>query len=183
MENQHMSPIRQIMLIIHVKCPEFVMRQLIKHSVGIESCSTHATMLHAFNEISQRYVPMDEFHVPMVWRLQSTDNKQGSSDDVLSDERQRECDRVYKETLQTVMTNYNILVTDYGISKEQARIMLPLSIYTESIWTMSLQAVLNFIELRTHPHAQYEIRVYAHALEEIVKDSFPNVYKYWQKKL
>lgn len=179
-ENKHFSPIRQVMIRMHVKCPEFVMRQWVKHNIGIEACSTHATQLHALNEISGRYVALDEFYVPEAWRLQSSDNKQGSSDEKLSEEQDKECAWIYDKTIESMMTNYNILVNDYGIAKEQARIMLPLSIYTESIWTMSLQAVMNFIDLRTHPHAQYEIRQYAHVMEEVVKEQFPIVYKYWK---
>jgi thymidylate synthase (FAD) len=179
-ENKHMSPIRQVMIRLHIKSPEFVMRQLYKHVVGIEACSTHATNLHSFNEISGRYVMLDEFYVPNEWRLQSKDNKQGSADDKISDEKNKECSELYQQTIDTIMTNYHKLVDEHGVAKELARTLLPLSIYTESIWTMSLQALLNFIDLRTHPHAQYEIRQYAYIMEDIVKDNFPIVYKYWQ---
>lgn len=179
-ENSHWSPIRQVMIRVHLKMPEFVGRQLYKHVVGIEACSTHASQLHSFNEISGRYVAMDEFYVPEEWRLQSRDNKQGSSNEKLSEEQNKECSRIYNQTIDVMMTNYNKLVNEHGIAKEQARTLLPLSIYTECIWTLSLQAILNFIDLRTHPHAQYEIREYAYAMEEVVKEQFPIVYKYWK---
>lgn len=179
-ENKHFSPIRQVMIRWHWKAPEFVMRQAYKTVVGCETTSTHPSQLHSFNEISGRYVALDEFYVPEEWRLQSKDSKQGSSNEKLSEEQNKECDRLYNETIEVMMTNYNKLVNEHGIAKEQARIMLPLSIYTESIWTMSLQAVLNFIDLRTHPHAQEEIRQYAYVMEEVVKEQFPIVYKYWK---
>jgi len=177
--NKHMSPIRQVMIRISIRAPEFVLRQWVKHLVGIEACSTHATQLHAFNEISSRYVLLDEFYVPQEWRLQSKDNKQSSSDEKMSDEKNKECSEIYQQTIDTILTNYHKLIDEHGVAKELARTLLPLSIYTESIWTMSLQAVLNFIDLRTHPHAQYEIRQYAYIMEDIVKEKFPIVYKYW----
>jgi thymidylate synthase (FAD) len=179
-ENKHMSPVRQVMIRLHMKSPEFVMRQAIKHVVGIESISTHATQLHGFNEISGRYIKQDEFYVPEEWRLQSKDNKQSSSDEKMSSEKNQQCSEIYQDTIDTIMTNYHKLIDEHNIAKELARTLLPLSIYTESIWTMSLQAVLNFIDLRTHPHAQYEIRQYAYIMEDIVKENFPVVYKYWQ---
>jgi len=63
-----------------------------------------------------------------------------------------------------------------GVAKEQARMVLPLNVYTEVYWTASLQAVFNFIQLRKHPHAQYEIQSYANALESIAKEKFPECY-------
>lgn len=178
-ENKHFSPIRQVMIRLHICGPEFIMRQLYRHIIGIEATSSYITKSTAFNEISGRYVKLDEFYVPEEWRLQSVDNKQGSADEKMSDEKNKECSEIYQETIDTILTNYNKLI-EKGVAKELARTLLPLSIYTECIWTLSLQAVLNFIDLRTHPHAQYEIRQYAYIMEDIVKKNFPIVYKYWK---
>jgi len=54
---------------------------------------------------------------------------------------------------------------ELGIAKEEARIILPLNQYTEVYWTASFQAIMNFIELRDDPHAQFEIREYATCYE------------------
>ena len=61
-----------------IKAPEFVLRQWYKHVVGIETTSTHVTKDHAWNEISGRYVEVEDFYFPEVWRKQSEDNKQAS---------------------------------------------------------------------------------------------------------
>jgi len=66
-----------------------------------------------------------------------------------------------------------------GVAREQARIILPLNLYTEVIWTASFQAVANFIELRTDPHAQREIQEYGECLKEIMEDRFPETMKAW----
>ena len=62
-----------------------------------------------------------------------------------------------------------------------ARCVLPLSFYTEVIWTASLQAVLNFISLRNHEGSQVEIQEYAVAVKKILADIAPVTMKCWEK--
>ena len=66
-----------------------------------------------------------------------------------------------------------------GMAKEQARIVLPLSQYTEVYWTASFQAIMNFIELRDEKTAQWEIQEYAIALKELMFDIYPETVKIW----
>jgi len=73
---KHYSPFRHLQVQFHIKAPEFVMRQWYKHVVGIETSSSHSTKDHAWNEISGRYVPVEDFYTPDVWRKQSEDKKQ-----------------------------------------------------------------------------------------------------------
>ena len=77
-KHKHYSPFRHLQIQFHIKAPEFVMRQWYKHVVGIETTSNHPTKDHAWNEISGRYVPYDEFYMPTEFRKQSEDNKQAS---------------------------------------------------------------------------------------------------------
>jgi len=70
-----------------------------------------------------------------------------------------------------------------GVAREQARIILPLNIYTEVYWTASFQAIMNFIELRDDEHAQWEIREYAIAMKEIMLEQFPIITKIWLHNL
>ena len=81
-KHKHYSPFRHMVVQFHIKAPEFVMRQWYKHVVGIETTSSSATKDHAWNEISGRYVPVKDFYNPLAWRQQSTDNKQGSGEDM-----------------------------------------------------------------------------------------------------
>jgi thymidylate synthase (FAD) len=68
-----------------------------------------------------------------------------------------------------------------GVAKEQARILLPLSQYTQVWWTASFQSIMNFIELRDEPTAQWEIQQYAKTLKEIMLEIFPETTKLWSE--
>ena len=68
-----------------------------------------------------------------------------------------------------------------GVAKEQARIVLPLSQYTQVWWTASFQSVMNFIELRDEKTAQVEIQEYARCLKKIMLETFPETTKLWSE--
>lgn len=161
-EHKHWSPFRHVMLQFHVKAPEIVGRQWYKHVIG----SDYTFKDHAWNEVSGRYVVYDdEFYCPIKFRKQSKDNKQASIDEEV------ECvtfaNETYCRALDQAYVAYKQLI-ERGVSKEQARGVLPVSFYTEWYWTASLQAVMNFIQLRDHDHAQWEIRQYAKVMKELV---------------
>lgn len=171
-EHKHWSPFRHVQIQFHCKVPEFVARQWYKHVVGI-AYSEAPTVDHAWNEISQRYVDAADFdfYTPQGFRQQSSDNKQASTDDrVLDADGQLAAD--YTAHCRRALALYQRL-TEAGVAREQARGVLPLSIYTEFYWTASLQAIVNFIQLRQHPGAQYEIRVYADAIEALTRTVAP----------
>ena len=130
------------------------MRQWYKHVVGAETTSSYSTKDHAWNEISGRYVPVEEYYIPENWRQQSEDSKQASVGAIAQQEEANEC---YTKALQIGRHYYERLL-ELGVAKEQARIVMPLSQYTEVYWTASFQAIINFIELRDEPTAQWEIR-------------------------
>jgi len=174
---KHYSPFRHMMVQFHVKAPEFVMRQWYKHVVGAETTSTHVTKDHAWNEISGRYMPVEDFYVPEVWRKQSEDNKQ-ASEGVLDDLQQKRMTSTYNEYMRQLEMAYDKMI-NAGMAKEQARIILPLSQYTEVYWTASFQAIMNFIELRDEKTAQWEIQEYAKAMKELMIDIYPETVKIW----
>ena len=175
---KHYSPFRHLQVQFHVKAPEFVMRQWYKHVVGIETTSNGSTKDHAWNEISGRYVPVEEFYIPEIWRKQSKDNKQ-ASEGVLESENNGRAKHYYNTALSTTINMYNRLITDLGVAKEQARVILPLSQYTEVYWTASFQAIMNFIELRNEKTSQIEIQEYAKAMLKITHDTFPKITEIW----
>ena len=174
-ENKHWSPFRHLIVQFHLKSPEFVMRQWYKHVVGIETTSSYPTKDHAWNEISGRYVPVSDFYEPSNWRKQSEDNKQASEGSI---ENQKEATEVFNDTMKILAENYEKLLS-LGVAKEQARILLPLNQYTEIYWTASFQAIMNFIELRDEPSAQWEIRQYAIAMKEMMGEIYPETTKIW----
>jgi len=174
--HKHWSPFRHVQLQFHCKVPEFVARQWYKHVVGIAYTECQ-TIDHAWNEISLRYVDASEFefYTPDGFRKQSENNKQASMDETVDDPDQS-LKRRYQETCQASFNLYEEMVAA-GVAKEQARGLLPLSVYTEFYWTASLQAVVNFIQLRKHAGAQYEIREYANVIEKMTQKVVPIAYE------
>jgi len=174
-KNKHYSPFRHLMVQFHIKAPEFVMRQWYKHVVGAETTSSYSTKDHAWNEISGRYVPVEEYYIPENWRQQSEDSKQASVGAIAQQEEASEC---YAKAIQIGRHYYERLL-ELGVAKEQARIVMPLSQYTEVYWTASFQAIVNFIELRDEPTAQWEIREYAKVLKEQMSSIYPKTMQIW----
>lgn len=122
---------------------------------------------------------MDDIYQPSAWRRQSASSKQGSDGSV---DDQEACERDYNQAIEAVIGSYNSLL-EQGVAKEQARILLPLSVYTETIWTCSFQALMNFLELRLDAHAQWEIRQYAQAIESILEQRLPTLFQCWKDSL
>ena len=176
-KHKHFSPFRHQHCMFIIKAPEFVMRQWYKHVVGAETTSTHSTKDHAWNEISGRYVPYDEFYMPTEFRKQSDDNKQAS--DGLVD-NQKEMKQLWTISQQNSISAYKEMLKS-GMAKEQARSILPLTVYTKVWWTASFQSVMNFIELRDEPTSQVEIQDYAKGLKEIMLKTFPETTKLWSE--
>jgi len=176
-KHKHYSPFRHLQVQFHIKAPEFVMRQWYKHVVGIETTSNSSIKDHAWNEISGRYVPVEDYYIPSVFRKQSEDNKQASEGEI---ESQDLADFIWSSTLKSTTSAYETLLK-LGVAKEQARAMLPLSQYTEVYWTASFQAVMNFIELRNEKTSQIEIQEYAKVMLEQMKEVFPKTTELWSE--
>lgn len=156
----HTSPFRHCFIKVFVKMPIFVERQMFKHQVGV-----------AVNSISGRYVDFsDEYYQPDEWRKASESIKQGSL--------LEEVDRIplariiYGQSTSDAKKHYSWLI-DQGVSKEQARMVLPLSLMTQCVMTFSLHAAAHFYNLRFESHAQREIQPFAYALGELCKLHFP----------
>lgn len=162
MRHKHTTPFEMVEFKFHCKMPIFVARQWIRHRTA------------SVNEFSGRYSEMPcEFYVPDLEhvRYQSKVNRQGGSEtaseqDALTFLRElglahSEAYRVYQAALGA------------DLAKELARIMLPLSQYTEWYWKIDFHNLCHFLALRLNPHAQYEIRVYGEAMAEIVKEYDP----------
>jgi thymidylate synthase (FAD) len=163
MRHLHTTPFEMVELKFHVKLPIFVARQWIRHRTA------------NVNELSGRYSIMkDEFYAPSLEaiKLQSVRNKQGRADENVPRELQQKVLKMLLEDQQQVYGHYEELLTD-EIARELARINLPLSLYTEWYWKIDLHNLLHFLHLRMDRHAQYEIRVYAEAMGEIVKRVAP----------
>ena len=174
-KHKHFSPFRHQHIQLIIKAPEFVMRQWYKHVVGIETTSNSSTKDHAWNEISGRYVEVEDYYKPSVYRQQSEDNKQASEGEI---QQQELADFVWDSTMRSVKEAYDGLLK-LGVAKEQARAILPLNQYTEVYWTASFQAIMNFIELRNEKTSQWEIQEYAKVLLECMYETFPKITEIW----
>jgi thymidylate synthase (FAD) len=177
--HEHTSPFRHVFLRFRIKAPEFVLRQWYKHVVGAEWTSVHPCQLHGWNEVSGRYVKLDQYYHPNEWRAQSTSKKQGS-DGLLNPEHQIKANELFDTLLAKIQETYNGLL-ELNVATEMARIILPLNIYSETMWTTSLQAVLHFICLRRSDTTQLEMRLYADRLYDIVKERFPHIMEKWSQ--
>ena len=163
LRHSHTSPFEQVVLTFHIKLPIFVARQWIRHRTA------------RLNEISGRYTIMkDDFYVPAPEDIavQSTDNKQGRSEEVMESEAAEKFRAAFAEGQKTAYADYSSLI-DEGIARELARINLPLSLYTEWYWQIDLHNLFHFLQLRLDSHAQKEIRLYAQVLFEISKKVAP----------
>ena len=178
-KHKHHSPFRHLQIQFHIKAPEFVMRQWYKHVVGIETTSNSSTKDHAWNEISGRYVEYDEFYQPEIYRKQSDDNKQASEGQFEKSEYDYQfVDINWTNAHESCVSAYKQLI-EIGMAKEQARCILPLTLYTEVYWTASFQSVMNFIELRDEKTSQWEIQEYAKVIKQLCLTSFPKITKLW----
>ncbi|MGV3615500.1 MAG: FAD-dependent thymidylate synthase [Fimbriimonas sp.] len=171
--NWHTSPIEQVVLTFHTKMPIFVARQWVRHRTA------------RLNEISGRYSVMkDEFYVPEPEHIrpQSTDNKQGRSEDRFEPETEQEIIRLFQEEQAQVYGNYQKLL-DLNVARELARNNLPLSLYTEWYWQIDLHNLFHFLRLRMDPHAQYEIRAYAEAMAKCAQAVAPLAYEAFEEHI
>ena len=174
-KHKHYSPFRHLQVQFHIKAPEFVMRQWYKHVVGIETTSNSSNKDHAWNEISGRYVVVEDFYTPEVFRQQSEDNKQATEGAV---EEQDTAKHHWEQAMFHAKEQYQKLL-QMGVGKEQARAILPLNQYTEVYWTASFQAIMNFIELRNEKTSQWEIQEYAKELGVMMFEVYPMTTKLW----
>jgi len=177
-EPPHMSPFRGVVFKFQVKAPLFIARQWYKHTVA----SCHVDEQLQWNEMSLRYVKLDEpeFYIPKTFYNQSVVNKQKSGDPLADLEQEWSSFRWNVATLNSA-EDYQYLLQQ-GVSREIARGVLIPAVYTQWHWTASLQALLNFIELREGAGAQSEIGKYATAIETILREYVPVTMKAWDKK-
>jgi len=161
MKNHHTSPFEAVTLTFEVKAPIFVFRQWHRHRTW------------SYNEISARYTELDEgYYVPALDQIttQSTSNKQMRTNEqhpdaqVIATQIDIACGvsfGVYKQLIEK------------GVPRELARSVLPVAAYSRMFASVDLHNLFNFLRLRTHEHAQYEIRVYADAMLELAKTVAP----------
>jgi thymidylate synthase (FAD) len=164
----HFTPFTHPQITLRETVPIFVARQRFKHVVGF-----------TYNEVSRRYVDEEpEFYTPDVWRSRPEGSvKQGSGDGSVS------VMRTFTDRPSTPSEEYELLVSickrvytrmlASGIAPEQARMVLPQSMYTSYYVTGSLAAFARMCKQRLDPHAQQEIQELAKQVDSVIRPLFP----------
>ena len=170
MRERHGTPFEHNSFRLHIKCPIFVAREWFRHRIG------------SFNEFSARYseVP-NEFFVPVVDEVRGQVGKPGAySFEPLEPEIAKDVTTWIADWNDQSYALYKEMI-EAGVAKELARVVLPVSMYTQFYWTVNARALMNFLSLRTHETAQYDIRQYANAVYEIVAAEMPVTFEAWEK--
>lgn len=172
-KHEHFSTFRHSYFSFRVKAPLLVFRQFWKYQIGSdwvenENVGTIQIPETNWNEMSGRYVEFEpEFYIPQEIRIQSKNNKQGSEGKLLLLENGEDPVQFFETSCNQMYEKYNYLVKA-GAAKEQARALLPQNIYSECMWTASLQCILYVLHQRLKSDAQFEIREYAKAIAQLM---------------
>jgi len=167
--NKHTTPFEAVTFTFEIKAPIFVFRQWHRHRTW------------SYNELSARYRPLPEvYYLPDAVKIgqQATKNKQGREES--------EADRI--DDLARVDAHCKRAFYEYGRlleagwPRELARMVLPLNTYSHMFATVDLLNLLKFLTLRCDAHAQYEIRVYAEAMRELIRPIVPICVAAWEIK-
>lgn len=178
MSHRHSTPFEMCEIKFHIKLPIFIARQWIRHRTA------------NVNEYSARYSVLDkEFYLPNLDQLasQSKINNQGRGG-ALDDKRAHEILEMLKNDSLRAYDHYQQLLNlddqgntldnqQEGLARELARMSLPINYYTQWYWKIDLHNLLHFLALRADTHAQYEIRVYADVMLDILKQWVPFTYE------
>lgn len=168
-KNRHTTPFESVSFTFEVKAPIFVFRQWHRHRTW------------AYNEVSARYTELpEEYYIPAIDIIteQSTSNKQMRTD----------VQNPHAQEIQDIMRAQNngafkayLRLLELGCPRELARSVLPVATYSKMFGTVNLHNLFHFLGLRTHSHAQYEIRVYAVAMLELIREFVPISVAAWEE--
>ena len=158
----HWTPFSQPQAQFRVQAPLFVARQWFRHNVGTTR-----------NEVSRRYVDEEPtFFTPKAWRSRPEGNIKQGSGAALSEYDQPRCHYVLSNLHDNALSAYRALLK-YDVAPEQARMVLPQTMYTQWIETASLYYWARLCRLRLDAHAQQEIRDLAEDIAAALRQRFP----------
>lgn len=166
-DNKHATPFEMAGMVIEVQAPIMVFREWHRHRT------------QSYNEMSARYTQLpDMFYVPAPERVraQSKANKQGTSVEELPPKLVARFREELEQTQKESYARYEWALNN-GVPRELARLHLPVSIYSRMRAQANLRNWLAFLTLRSAPGAQYEIRVFADAVGQIIAERFPRTWE------
>lgn len=175
--HKHFSTLRHNFISFTVHMPLFVARQLQRYTIG-----SNFGKDFGWNEVSRRYVETEpEFWELNTFRKRSKSNKQGSGENFSEDDNEVLL-RMMAQHEKTTLQLYNFYLSN-GVAPEQARMVLPMSLMTTVMWSMSLQTLLHFLRERLESTTQKETMWYAIGAYHLTKPFFPNVFNASEIKL
>lgn len=156
MRERHGTPFEHNAFRFHVKAPLFVFREWQRHRIA------------SYNEMSGRYVRFEnpDFYNPTEFRQRVEGSKPGAYAFEKWTGNQKQAQSLNMRHYQDSVDLYNHYV-DNGMATEQARLVLPVALYSEMYWTTNARSLMNFLSLRNEQNAQWEIRQYAAVVESI----------------
>lgn len=169
-KHEHATPFESVVFTFDMKMPIFVARQLMRYRTAV------------FNELSGRYRELpEECYLPAAnqIRAQSKTNKQGS-DGLVDDTGSRRAVNILDGQNKNAFAAYRTLL-GFGVARELARTVLPLSTYTHLFMTVNLRNLFHILKQRLDSHAQMEIRVYAEAMLELIRPVVPVCVAAWEE--
>jgi len=171
-EHKHYTPFEMAGLTIEVQAPIFVFREWQRHRT------------QSYNELSGRYTELLPFaYVPSIERLmnakQGVKNKQGSEKG-LSEQAVIDAHWHITSCYEVAWNSYKEMLIR-GVSREIARLVLPVAQYSRMRASANLRNWLGFLTLRMEQGAQWEIRQYANALADVISKLFPRTYELFQE--
>lgn len=167
MRERHGTPFEMMQFLFQVKCPIFVAREWFRHRIG------------SFNEYSGRYTKMKpEFYVPALKDMRTQTGKPGTYEfkPMRDPTKAFQLATVIEDMGRECWIKYEALLKK-GVAKEVARMVLPVSLYTQFTWSVNLRSLLNFISLRSDKTAMYEIRCYSRTIEQLIQPIIPETMK------
>jgi len=161
-KHKHHTPLEAVTMTFQIKAPIFVFRQWHRHRIGV-----------SYNEMSARYTELPrEYYIPELDRIttQASSNKQMSSSKV--NHYNNYIRKLIIATNEKTYKQYENLL-ELDCPRELARTILPVGMYSKMFFTCNLRSLMHFYHLRSHPHAQYEIKVYADAMLKLIEPIAP----------
>lgn len=169
LKHGHTSPFEHSVFTFWIKAPIFVQREWMRHRTW------------SYNEISGRYIEYSqEFYIPSQFRGPHPTNRQSSvdfDDAYLNGEAHITVDAASA----AAWYRYQQLLS-LGVSKEMARMVLPVNLYTQFYGTVNAHNLMHFLRLRNSEEAQWEIQEYAKAIEQIFSEKMPVTYGAWNAR-
>lgn len=167
-KNKHATPFEHCVFKFRIKAPIFVTREWMRHRWS------------SFNEMSMRYHKPEsiDYYTPAYDKIRKQVGKPGSYsfEEIYDPEVKDAFYSIFQQTILQADEAYYKLI-ELGIAKEVARCVLPVTQYTEFIWTVNARSLINFLSLRNDVNAQYEINEYAKAIEDVFAKKMPITYE------